>query len=150
MSRCRVLSRCGRDPHPLGRRGCARASRPRATAACRPDRLVTHRERADFDLPELIDRRVGTEACPSGARLVLPSVERYPQVCGRAATAVRRSGAGVEAGRLGYPHEGPVAARTDDALIIPAGARRPRRTRYRRLRGVDRAATRVRSSSAWS
>lgn len=63
--------------------------------------------------------------------------------------AGRRRGARVNAGRLGYPHEGRALELTDDGLITAVELRRPRRAPYGRVEVADAAGRRAWTNPLW-
>jgi len=79
--------------------------------------------------------------------------ERVALRCSPAASvtlyAGRRSGARVNAGALGYPHEGRVLERDDDGLITSVELRRPWRAPYGRVEVADAAGRRAWSNPLW-
>ena len=63
--------------------------------------------------------------------------------------AGRRRGARVNAGRLGYPHEGRILERDDDGAIVAARLERPSETPYGRLEITDAAGRRAWTNPLW-
>lgn len=61
----------------------------------------------------------------------------------------RRRGGRLNAGRLGYPHEGRVLARSDDGLLTEVEFRRSRRAPYGRVEVADAAGRRAWTNPLW-
>ncbi len=99
--------------------------------------------------------RTGAFYSSTGAEIRSVEVDERTVVvhCSPAASvtlfAGRRRGARVNAGRLGYPHQGRALERTDDGLLTAVELRRPRGAPYGRVEVAGAAGARAWTNPLW-